>query len=89
MNRALVERLEKLEAHTTGKLVLVWCNHPDDFPAEMTKRIAAGTVSATLSASSKVNSGSEFDGVDGLALSLRNRHQGPPKLLARADEVIE
>ena len=46
MNRALVERLEKLEAHTTGKLVLVWCNHPDDFPAEKAKRIAAGTVSA-------------------------------------------
>jgi hypothetical protein len=45
MNRALVERLEKLEAHTTGKLVLVWCNHPDDFPAEKAKRTAAGTIS--------------------------------------------
>ena len=47
MNRALVERLEKLEAHTTGKLVLVWCNHPDDFPAERTKWIAAGRASET------------------------------------------
>ena len=46
MNRAQVERLEKLEAHTTGKLVLVWCNHPNDFPAEKAKRIAPGTVSA-------------------------------------------
>ena len=45
MNRALIERLEKLEANSTGKLVLVWCNHPDDFAAEKAKRLAAGTIS--------------------------------------------
>ena len=25
--------------------ILVWCNHPDDFPAEKAKRTAAGTIS--------------------------------------------
>ena len=39
------ENQMKLEAHTTGKLVLVWCNHPDDFSAEKAKRLAAGTIS--------------------------------------------